>query len=32
VSINLAYRITLEVVIRDRQIVPINVGNRDGVY
>ena len=32
VSINLAYRITLELVIRDRQIVPINVGDHDAVY
>lgn len=32
VSINLAYRITLELVIRNRQIVPINVGDHDAVY
>jgi len=32
VSINLSYRITLELVIRDRQIVPINVGDHDTVY
>ncbi|MBS0194067.1 MAG: plasmid stabilization protein [Proteobacteria bacterium] len=32
VSINLAYRITLELIIRDRQIVPINVGDHDTVY
>ncbi|MEP6897315.1 MAG: hypothetical protein ABI870_02180 [Rhodanobacter sp.] len=32
VSINLSYRITLELVIRDRQIVPINVGDHDAVY
>lgn len=32
VSINLSYRITLELVIRDRQIVPINVGDHDVVY
>ena len=32
VSINLSYRITLELLIRDGQIVPINVGDHDAVY
>jgi mRNA-degrading endonuclease YafQ of YafQ-DinJ toxin-antitoxin module len=32
VSINLSYRITLELIIRERQIVPVNVGNHDAVY
>ena len=32
VSINLSYRITLELVIRHKQIVPINVGDHDVVY
>lgn len=32
VSINLSYRITLELVIRDQQIIPINVGDHDAVY
>jgi mRNA-degrading endonuclease YafQ of YafQ-DinJ toxin-antitoxin module len=32
VSINLSYRITLELIIRGRQIVPINVGDRNTVY
>jgi mRNA-degrading endonuclease YafQ of YafQ-DinJ toxin-antitoxin module len=32
VSINLSYRITLELVISDRQIVPVNVGDHDTVY
>lgn len=32
VSINLSYRITLELLIRDRQITPINVGDHDAVY
>ena len=32
VSINLSYRITLELVISDRQIVPVNVGDHDAVY
>lgn len=31
VSINLSYRITLELVIRDKQIVPINVGDHDAM-
>ena len=32
VSINLSYRITLELWIRDQQIVPINVGDHEAVY
>ncbi|MBK8073629.1 MAG: plasmid stabilization protein [Ramlibacter sp.] len=32
VSINLSYRITLELVIRDGQIIPVNVGGHDEVY
>ena len=32
VAINLSYRITLELLLRDRQIVPINVGDHDAVY
>ena len=32
VSIDLSYRITLELVIRGKQIVPINVGDHDMVY
>lgn len=32
VSINLSYRITLELLIQDKQIVPINVGDHDTVY
>jgi mRNA-degrading endonuclease YafQ of YafQ-DinJ toxin-antitoxin module len=32
VSINLAYRITIDFIIRERQIVPINVGDHDAVY
>ena len=32
VSINLSYRITLELWIRDQQIVPINVGDHDSIY
>jgi mRNA-degrading endonuclease YafQ of YafQ-DinJ toxin-antitoxin module len=32
VSINLSYRITLELVITESEIVPINVGDHDKVY
>lgn len=32
VSINLSYRITLELLIHGRQIIPINVGDHDAVY
>ena len=32
VSINLSYRITIELLIADAEIVPINVGDHDGVY
>lgn len=32
VSINLSYRITLELLIDDQRIIPINVGDHDTVY
>ena len=32
VSINLSYRITLELLIRDQTVIPINVGDHDDVY
>ena len=32
VSINLSYRITLELVVTDEEIVLINVGDHDAVY
>lgn len=32
VSINLSYRITLELLIHDGQIIPVNVGDHDTVY
>lgn len=32
VSINLSYRITLELWIQDGQIIPVNVGDHDAVY
>ena len=31
VSINLSYRITLELLIRDQVIIPVNVGDHDTV-
>jgi len=32
VSINLSQRITLELLIQDREIIPVNVGDHDKVY
>ena len=32
VSINLSYRITLELLIQDQEIIPLNVGDHDTVY
>lgn len=32
VSINLSYRITLELLIQDGQIIPVNIGDHDAVY
>lgn len=32
VSINLSYRITLELLIQDEQIIPVNVGDHNAVY
>jgi mRNA-degrading endonuclease YafQ of YafQ-DinJ toxin-antitoxin module len=32
VSINLSYRITLELQIQEQQIIPLNVGDHDAVY
>lgn len=32
VSINLSYRITLEFLLTDREIIPVNVGDHDTVY
>ena len=31
-SINLKYRITLELIITENEIIPINVGDHDEVY
>lgn len=32
VSINLKYRITMELIITEREIIPINVGDHDVAY
>ena len=32
VSINLSYRITLEMLIQHQQIIPVNVGDHETVY
>lgn len=32
VSINLSYRIKLELVIHDQEIIPVDVGDHAGVY
>ena len=32
VSINLSYRITIEFLINDQEIIPVNVGEHDAVY
>lgn len=32
VSINISYRITLELVIQDEEIIPVNVGDHETVY
>jgi len=32
VSINLSYRITLEILISEEEITPVNVGDHDAVY
>ena len=32
VSINLSYRITLEFLIQEQEIIPVNVGDHDSAY
>ena len=32
VSINLSYRITIELLVIDNEIIPINIGDHDAVY
>ena len=32
VSINLSFRITLELLIQDEEIIPVNVGDHETVY
>lgn len=31
-SINISYRITMELIIEDDEIIPINVGSHDKIY
>ena len=32
ISINISYRITLEIMIQNDEIIPVNVGDHDAVY
>jgi mRNA-degrading endonuclease YafQ of YafQ-DinJ toxin-antitoxin module len=32
VSINLSYRITLHLLVTEREVIPLNVGDHDAVY
>ncbi len=32
VSINVSYRITLELIIQDQKIIPVDIGSHDDVY
>ena len=32
VSINLSYRITMELLVTEREVVPVNIGSHDAVY
>lgn len=32
VSITMGYRITIEMIITDREIIPVNIGDHDEVY
>ncbi len=32
VSINISYRVTLELIVKDREVVLINIGTHDEVY
>jgi toxin HigB-1 len=32
ISINISYRITLELIIQNDEIIPVNVGDHDAVY
>jgi len=32
VSINLSYRITLEFLLKDQEIIPVDIGDHDTVY
>lgn len=32
ISINLSYRITLDFIIQNHQIIPLDIGNHDSIY
>lgn len=32
ISINISYRITMEFILEDRQIIPVDIGSHDEVY
>lgn len=32
ISINLSYRITLELLITEAEIIPVNIGDHDSIY
>ncbi len=32
ISINISYRITLEMIITEKEVIPVNVGHHDKVY
>jgi len=32
ISINISYRLIIEFIIRDKQIIPVNIGSHDEVY
>ena len=32
ISINISYRITIDLIIDEQQIIPINIGSHDDVY
>lgn len=32
VSINVSYRISLELIIQDRKIIPVDIGSHDDIY
>jgi mRNA-degrading endonuclease YafQ of YafQ-DinJ toxin-antitoxin module len=32
VSINVSYRMSLELIIQDRKIIPVDIGSHDDIY